>query len=322
MPDIFDEVEGDLRRERLTKAWTRYAPLFIGLLLVIVFGVGGWRLYQHFQTQRQAADGDRYYGAMKLSSGGQHEDAAAAFVTLSQDGTAGYRTLARLRAAAETALRDPGAAVAAYDAFAADTSQPSALRDVARLRAGYLLVDAGTVADAQGRVGALAEAGNPLRHSAREILGLAAWRAGDIATARKWLEALVADGEAAQGFRQRGEVVLDLIAAGEAPPAPPVLPPGSPEAPLPEPALDSAKSPGATPPDAGLPMPAVPGADPVADPAASVPSLALPPGDGPSIMSAPPFPSPEAPPLAPPETGPDAAVPPAPAPALPPALGQ
>jgi hypothetical protein len=229
MTDIFDEVEEDLRRERLKKVWDRFAPLIVGGAVLIVAGVGGWRVYQHLQTQWAAEAGDRYRAAMQLSNEGKEAEAAAAFAALGQDGTSGYRTIGRLRAAAELAERDPKAAIAAYESFANDTSEPQALRDVARLRAGYLLVDNGTYAEARRTVESLVLPGNPFRHGAREVLGLAAWKADNLDEARRWLEALVSDAEAPASARQRGDLVLDILNAPGPPPTPTPAPaPGAP----------------------------------------------------------------------------------------------
>jgi hypothetical protein len=229
MADIFDEVEEDLRRDRLKKVWDRFAPLIVGGAVLIVVGIGGWRLYEYYQAQRAAADGARYVAAMNLSNEGKHAEAAAAFAALAQDGTAGYRTIARLRAAAELAGTDAKAAIAAYDAYAGDNGEPAGLRDVARLRAGYLIVDNGTYAEARQRVEPLATPGNPFRHGAREVLGLAAFKSGDWAEARRWLEALVSDAEAPATARQRADLVLDLIGTANAPPPVPPPPPAPPQ---------------------------------------------------------------------------------------------
>jgi hypothetical protein len=229
MADIFDEVEEDLRRDRLKKVWDRFAPLIVGGAVLIVVGIGGWRLYEYYQAQRAAADGARYVAAMNLSNEGKHAEAAAAFAALAQDGTAGYRTIARLRAAAELAGTDAKAAIAAYDAYAGDNGEPAGLRDVARLRAGYLIVDNGTYAEARQRVEPLATPGNPFRHGAREVLGLAAFKSGDWAEARRWLEALVSDAEAPATARQRADLVLDLIGTANTPPPVPPPPPAPPQ---------------------------------------------------------------------------------------------
>ena len=97
--------------------------------------------------------------------------------------------LARLRAA--TVLADKGdtdGAVQAFDAVSADNAVPVLIRDIARLRAGILLVDNGSYDDVAKRVEVLAVDTNPLRHSARELLGLAAWKEGRLSDAQKFFD--------------------------------------------------------------------------------------------------------------------------------------
>lgn len=325
MADIFDEVEQDLRRDRLQKVWDRFAPVIVGVAVLIVVVIGGWRVYQYLQAERAAADGARYQAAMGLSAEGKHAEAAAAFAALAQDGTAGYRTVARLRAAAELAGTDPKAAIPAYDAYAGDNAEPAGLRDVARLRAGYLLVDSGTYAEARQRVEPLAVAGNPFRHGAREVLGLSAFRSGDWAEARRWFEALVSDAEAPPQMRQRADLVLDVIGSADKPP--PVAPPpapaidifappaGGPQA-LPSltaPILPTLPSTDAMP--SFEPLPATPEAVPPAVPeGAAPPAEPAPPPAAPAPESV----SPSAPP-SPPEAVPPATAEPTAPPAAPPA---
>ena len=49
------------------------------------------------------------------------------------------------------------------------------------------------------------------RFSAKEILGLAAFKEGKIADAERLFGEIVSDGEAPQGMRQRAEVMLTLL---------------------------------------------------------------------------------------------------------------
>ncbi len=81
-------------------------------------------------------------------------------------------------ATAQAAKGNVDAAVKAFDEVAADKAVPASIRDMARLRAGLLLVDNGSYDDVAKRVELLTEDSNPLHASAREILGLAAWKAG------------------------------------------------------------------------------------------------------------------------------------------------
>ena len=85
------------------------------------------------------------------------------------------------------------------------------LRDVAQLRAGLLLVDHGTYDQVADRLETMADTGKAFRHSAREGLGLAAWKAEKYPESLIWFTAIEEDIEAPQGVRQRTNILLELL---------------------------------------------------------------------------------------------------------------
>ena len=220
MSDIFHEIDEDIRRERLGRLWKRLGPYVIALAVLIVVGVGGWRAWEYYSKQQAIETGERYEAALALAADGKHAEAEAALQALAKDAPAGYALLSRFRAASETAQRDPAAGVAAFEVISDDASVPAVLRDLARIRAAFLLVDTGSQADVVSRVEQLAAPGNSWRHAAREALALAAWKAGNVAETRRWAQELIADAEAPGGTRARGQLLLDLAAGAEAPPPP------------------------------------------------------------------------------------------------------
>jgi hypothetical protein len=123
------------------------------------------------------------------------------------------RGLARLREASELAARDPKAAVAFYDDIAANSATRQPLKDFAAVRAATLLVDSAPLAEINRRLEPISAAGAPFRHSARELLAFASWKAGDTTAMRKWTALIRADQDTPQALRQRVEVLLSL--AGE-----------------------------------------------------------------------------------------------------------
>ena len=121
--------------------------------------------------------------------------------------------LARFSQANALATADKAGAVAAYDAIAADASVLAPLRqDVARLRAGMLLVDTAPYADMLQRLEPLTAPQGAYRYSARELLALSAWRVGDRDTAKRWNEAILSDDGAPSGIRTRAEMLRDVLA--------------------------------------------------------------------------------------------------------------
>jgi hypothetical protein len=119
--------------------------------------------------------------------------------------------LARLRAAAEAANRDPKAAAKMYDDIAADRSIGAPERELATIRAAGLLVDSSSYPDMLQRLEPATAPGATYRHSARELLALSAFRAGDMTAARKWLDLIANDGETPASLRSRAEALQALL---------------------------------------------------------------------------------------------------------------
>jgi hypothetical protein len=222
MSDIIREVDEELRHERYRKLWDRYGIYVVGAALLLVLGVAGWRGYEWYQAREAAKASARFDAALQLAADGKRTEAEAAFSEIAKDGTYGYRVLARFRVAAEAARTDVKAGVAAFDAIAADTSIEPALRDIARVHSGYLLVDTASVPELTERLKTLMDPASPFRYSANEILALAHYRAGELDAAQKIFTALISDGEAPPSMRQRMQVMYALVAGqtGGAKPAP------------------------------------------------------------------------------------------------------
>jgi hypothetical protein len=211
--DIFQEVDEEVRRERLEKLWQRYGNLVIAACILVVVAVGAWRGYEWWQDKKAAESGAAFEAAVTLAETGKHQEAEAAFAKLAADGSAGYRPLARLREAAELAHTDKAAAVKAYDEIAADKSAGQVIDELAALRSGFLLVDTAPYSEIRTRLEPLTGADKTFRHSARELLALSAWKSGDMTAARQWTDMIITDPQTPQGTRTRADILSELIAA-------------------------------------------------------------------------------------------------------------
>lgn len=209
--DIFQEVDEEVRREQLKKLWDKYQNLIVAGVVLILAAVGGWRGYEYWQTKKAAEFGAAFEAAAALGEAGKHSEAEAAFAKIATDGTSGYRSLARLRAAAELAAQDPKKAVAAYEQIAGDGSVGQVLQDLAGLRAGALLIDQGAFDLARAQLEPLSGPERTFRHSARELLALAAWRSGDTAGARRWFDLILTDAQTPASTRGRIEMLVALV---------------------------------------------------------------------------------------------------------------
>jgi hypothetical protein len=211
--DIFQEVDEEVRRERLNKLWQRYGHYIIAACVLVIVAVGAWRGYEWWETKKAVEAGAAFEQAVNLAEAGKHQEAEAAFAKLASEGTAGYRLLARLRAAAELGRTDRKAAIKAYDEIAVDRSVGQVIQDLAALRVSFLLVDGSSYGDMRARLEPLTGPDRAFRHSARELLALSAWKQGDMGAARQWTDMIITDPQTPSGARSRAEVLSELIAA-------------------------------------------------------------------------------------------------------------
>jgi len=209
--ELFDEVDEEVRREQLKKLWDKYSIYIIAAMILIIAAVGGWRGYQYLEAKKAAEAGAAFDKAVELSEANKHAEAEAAFADLVAKAPFGYRTLSRLRLAAEIANRDAPAAAKMYDEISADRSVGAADQDLARIRAAQLLLESASYPNMKERLEAAAAPGATFRHTARELLALSAWRANDAAATRQWLDMIANDGETPPSLRSRAEALQALL---------------------------------------------------------------------------------------------------------------
>lgn len=206
---LFREVDEEVRQEQLQKLWQRYGNILIAVAVGIVLAVGGLKGWQYWRLKQAEAAGASYFAASKLAADGNGEEASKLLASVGQ---AGYAQLGRLRQAAMLASAGKTEdAVKAYDAIAADASADTTIRELAIIRAGYLLADTLTPDELLGRLGEFDKEGGPWRNPAREIFGLAAWRTGDYAMAQRYMLAIATDKEAPGNMQRRAVVMLQLL---------------------------------------------------------------------------------------------------------------
>ncbi|MXP63754.1 tetratricopeptide repeat protein [Roseomonas sp. M0104] len=206
MPDIFDEVQEELRAERARRLGIRYGGLLAGVALLVLLGVGGWQGWQWWQDRQAAQSGALFLEISRKAEapGADLKAAGDSFASLAATSPEGYQILARLRGAALKAeTGDREAALALWDQLSGDAGAPRLYRDLAGLMWVLHGMDTQDPAVLAARLTPLTEPSNPWRASARELQALLAIRRGDKPEAKRILEALAADVTAPRGLRDR-----------------------------------------------------------------------------------------------------------------------
>jgi hypothetical protein len=224
MSDIFQEVEEDIRRERMKRLWDRFGIYIIATAVLIVLITAGYRGWEAWTTSRERAAGDALAALLQDAEDALPATAAERLTAYAEDAPAGAAMLARFRAASAYMAADrPELAVEVLGTLADDA--PSQLyRDLAMVRLASALIETGdTAAAADAAAGIAGDGSNPFHRSAQEMMGLAAYAEGDMTEARRWFTEIEEGAGVSGPLRQRASLMLDLIGqsvpAAEAPAA-------------------------------------------------------------------------------------------------------
>jgi hypothetical protein len=226
------EIEEELRREQLLKLWDKYGVYVLGVVLAMIIGVAGWKYYQHERAEANETASTKYIIALNDLSNKRGFEAQKGLEDLAANAPAGYAALSRLRLAAqqgaEGSILD---ALKTYDGVVNDETADPILRDFARLQIAMLKFDTAPFSDLRNQITSLASDRSPWRHSARELLGMGAMKAGLGPEARNHFRRLLSDNTTPPGIAERARMMVSLLEEAErtkgAPEGPAVTAPGA-----------------------------------------------------------------------------------------------
>ena len=212
---FFREVDEAVRHDRYKALWDRYGVAILVLAAVLIGGVTaykGWTVWREHEAQEAGAE---FTQAMALESGDDRAKALEAFSSLAESGPRGYKILSRFQMAAnEAKAGETEKAVAAYDALSVDGGVDPILQSLATLQAATLRLDDADYAEMERRLKGLADPNSAWRFSARELLGLSAYRQGDMTKAEGQFTTLLSDPATPPNMRERANMMLALIVSG------------------------------------------------------------------------------------------------------------
>ncbi len=211
MVDFINEVEEELRKDDYNRLLKKYGPA-IGVVLFLIVAGTGYMEYRKYAADKKAqAVSAIYTAADKQLDDGKPDEAVAAFVELSSTGPEGYSGLSLMRAAAiRQDQGDPISAVRFFDK-AAEKFSVDRHKQLAQLKAAYLLADQGAYSDVIGRVTPLSQTEEPYEFLARELLGYAHAESGDLAAAREQFAYLTSVPGVPATVKQRAEQSMALM---------------------------------------------------------------------------------------------------------------
>lgn len=219
MVDLFEEVEEELRSERYLKLVRGVFPWVTAIFAIVLLGYCAYWGYTVWQDRDMASAAAAYQKGVDALATNDTTGAFAAFEPVAKNGPPGYRTLALMQEAnqrLEAGKTDE--AVKLYDAAAA-AAPNQILGDLASLKAAEAMMDSTPYPQLETRLTPLAAANRPYALFAREALAMAKLLAGKTAEAKKDFTVIGFSLGAPQDMRERAQVAIAVIDAGDAPTA-------------------------------------------------------------------------------------------------------
>ena len=211
MVDFINEVEEELRKDEYNRLLKKFGPLIVAVILAIIGATAfmEWRKSTDDRTARAVSVA--YVQAGEKAAEGNTDAAVRDFIAISEKAPTGYAGLSLMRAATlelEAGKRER--AVSLFDQAAAQFEKPRH-KQLAQLKAGYVLAGDGRYDDVRSRMSALAAKDQPYEDLARELLGFAAMQSGDAAAAREQFSYLESIPGVAQTVQARAAQYLSLM---------------------------------------------------------------------------------------------------------------
>ncbi|MBM3543883.1 MAG: tetratricopeptide repeat protein [Alphaproteobacteria bacterium] len=214
------EVEEAVRQERYKALWDKYGVIILVLAVLVVAAVAGHTGWTYWQERNAQEAGTQFTQALILEGGADKAKAQEMLTELAQSGPQGYRVLSRFQlAAAEAKAGKIDEAVKAYDALAIDANVDRILQNLATLQGAALRLDSADYAEMERRLKGLIDSNGAWRFTAREMLGLSAYRLNDMREAEQQFTALLGDPGTPPNLRERAEMMLALILGASSAPS-------------------------------------------------------------------------------------------------------
>jgi hypothetical protein len=205
---FIDEVNDEVRRDRLYATFRRYGWIAALAVILIVAGAA-WTEYRKAQARAEAeALGDQLLSALASETPAMR---AANLAEVPQTSTGAQAVAGFLEAAETQAAGDAASAVAALDAIAVNGELPEIYRQIAAFKSLLLQAETMDAATRRQQFSALALPGAPLRLLALEQLALIDIAEGATASALERYQSILSDAAVTSDLQQRAlQVIVSL----------------------------------------------------------------------------------------------------------------
>ena len=174
MSNLFNEIDDDLRQDRLKSIWASYKNSIFAAVIVISFILIGSESYQYLSKSKAEKSGLLFTQIIESIGEDNHELTSNFIDELLESGSSDYKTYALLLRSENLISQDKLTEAKETYIDLIKKAENSLIRDVAKLKLSYLNVDSSSFDEIEEELSIILEDDNPLSLFAYEVLAMSA----------------------------------------------------------------------------------------------------------------------------------------------------
>ncbi len=211
MSDVFDEIDEEIRKERMEALWKKFAPFIIGLAVLVVASVAGYQYLNNHKIAESGKSGDRFLSVLNENpTDAEDENTEEALLALVESGYGGYPQIAKFRLASDFIKQEKiDEAEKLYADLIVEVDQIE-LKNIALIRYGYLLLEKGDISIIENQLTSMQGVWSAV---GKEIAAVHAFGNDDFQRAVNLFDEIARDSLASNEVRQRADKAISVLAA-------------------------------------------------------------------------------------------------------------
>ena len=211
MSNLFNEIDDDLRQDRLKTIWATYKNSIYTAVIVISLVLIGSEAYQYYSQSKSEKSGLILSQIVESATGDESQLINDYTDELLESGTSNYKTYALLLKSdnfiSQNKLDD------ARETYMdlVKKAENSFIRDLAKLKLSYLNVDSVSFDQIQEDLSSLLESDNPLSLFAYEVLVMSAYKHGLYERGIEYLNTIIKSEKTTNGMFDRAQMMLRVM---------------------------------------------------------------------------------------------------------------
>lgn len=215
--EFLEEVENDIRKEKMLQLWKQYGKQVMGGALGIVLLIGGYNFWSHYEQSKRIQMAEKLIAAQDFIGQGETDKAQTILTSLSVESHGTYKPLALFQKAGLLLQLGQKSveALKIYQELSGNTKIDPMWRNLAALLAVMVSMDQpnAKIDELLAQLSTLTSDQNPWRYLANEINGVLLHRKGDNTKAAEIFARLVQDNQTPPGISMRARLMVQIVSA-------------------------------------------------------------------------------------------------------------